>query len=309
VMQHIEEAGIHSGDSACIIPPHTLPVDVIQEIKEQTRKLAAALNVKGLMNIQFAVSGLRTDGSLGAATPVVYILEANPRASRTIPFVSKATGVPLARLAALVMAGKTLDELGVTDRPAPRHYSVKESVFPFNKFPGVDIILGPEMKSTGEVMGIDDSLPLAFAKSQMAASAPLPASGTVFVSVADPDKEGVVPVVQGFAAMGYRMVATRGTARYLAARGVPVETVPKIAEGRPNLVDKMKNGEIALVINTPSGRGSSSDEGKIRAAAVANRVTCITTLSAAYAAVDACRALREQELTVVALQDRFPVGA
>jgi carbamoyl-phosphate synthase large subunit len=305
VMQHIEEAGIHSGDSACVIPPHSLPAEVIAEIKDQTRKLAAALNVKGLMNIQFAVSGLRPDGSVATGIPVVYILEANPRASRTVPFVSKATGVPLARLAALVMAGKTLDELGVTDRPDPVHYSVKESVFPFNKFPGVDIILGPEMKSTGEVMGIDDRLPMAFAKSQMAASAPLPASGTVFVSVANRDKDVLVPIVKGFKEMGYRLIATRGTAKFLAERGLPVEVVPKIAEGRPNLLDKMKNGEVSLVINTPSGRASSSDEGKIRAAAVANRVTCITTMSAALAAVDACRALREGELTVVALQDRF----
>ncbi len=306
VMQHIEEAGIHSGDSACVIPPHSLPPDVIEEIKEQTRRLATALNVKGLMNIQFAVSGLRPDGAATNETPLVYILEANPRASRTIPFVSKATGVQLARLAALVMVGKTLDELGVKDEVVPTHYSVKESVFPFNKFPGVDIILGPEMKSTGEVMGIDDSFAMAFAKSQMAASAPLPLSGTVFISVADRDKEPVVPIAKGFAKMGYRLLATRGTAKFLADRGVAVEDVPKLAEGRPNLLDKMKNGEIALIVNTPSGRGSSTDESRIRAAAVSNRVTCITTLSAALAAVEACRALREQELTVVALQDRFP---
>jgi carbamoyl-phosphate synthase large subunit len=304
VMQHIEEAGIHSGDSACVIPPYSLPAAVIDEIRVQARKLAAALNVKGLMNIQFAVAGMRP-GAPGEGR-VVYILEANPRASRTVPFVSKATGVPLARLAALVMAGKTLDELGVADEVVPTHYSVKESVFPFNKFPGVDIILGPEMKSTGEVMGIDDQLPMAFAKSQMAASAPLPRSGTVFVSVADRDKEAVAPVVKAFAEMGFKLIATRGTARFLGERGIPVEVVPKIAEGRPNLLDKMKNGEVALVINTPSGRGSSGDERKIRAGAVANRVTCITTLSAAEAAADACRALREQELTVVPLQERFP---
>jgi carbamoyl-phosphate synthase large subunit len=306
VMQHIEEAGIHSGDSACVIPPHSLPPAVIDEIKDQAKKLAAALNVKGLMNIQFAVSGLRPDGGPSSETPVVYILEANPRASRTVPFVSKATGVPLARLAALVMAGKTLDELGVKDEVVPQHYSVKESVFPFNKFPGVDIILGPEMKSTGEVMGIDDRFPMAFAKSQMAANAPLPAQGTVFVSVADRDKEAVLPIARSFAEMGYKLIATRGTSKFLSERGVEVEDVPKLAEGRPNLLDKMKNGEVALVINTPTGRGSSSDESRIRAGAVANRVTCITTLSAALAAVEACRALREQELTVVALQDRFP---
>jgi carbamoyl-phosphate synthase large subunit len=301
VMQHIEEAGIHSGDSACVIPAFSLSPEVIEEIKSQTRKLARALNVKGLMNIQFAVPALRPDGSFE-----VYILEANPRASRTIPFVSKATGVQLARLAALVMVGKTLDELGVLDEVIPKHYSIKESVFPFNKFPGVDIILGPEMKSTGEVMGIDDSMPMAFAKSQMAASSPLPASGTIFVSVADRDKEGMIPIARSFEKMGFRLIATRGTARVMLRNGIKVDDVPKIAEGRPNLLDLMKNGKIAMIINTPSGRGSSPDEGKIRAGAIENRVTCITTLSAAQAAAEACRALKERELTVVPLQDRFP---
>jgi carbamoyl-phosphate synthase large subunit len=299
VMQHIEEAGIHSGDSACVIPPYSLPAAVIDEIKEQTHKLAMGLHVKGLMNVQFAVKP-KDDSSFD-----VYVLEANPRASRTVPFVSKATGVPYARLAALVMAGKTLDELGVAGEVVPTHFSVKESVFPFNKFPGVDIILGPEMKSTGEVMGIDDRFPLAFAKSQLAANSSLPTSGTIFISVADRHKEAALPIVQGFSEMGYGIIATRGTARFLASHGIKVEDVPKIAEGRPNLLDKMKNNEVALIINTPSGRSSSTDEAKIRANAVANRVTCITTLSAAHAAVEACRALREQEMTVVALQDRF----
>ncbi len=301
VMQHIEEAGIHSGDSACVIPPHTLSAAVVEEIKDQARKLARALDVKGLMNIQFAVPTPAPDGSFE-----VYILEANPRASRTVPFVSKATGVALARLAALVMVGKTLDELKVADEVVPKHYSIKESVFPFSKFSGVDIILGPEMKSTGEVMGIDDSMPMAFAKSQLAASSPLPASGKLFISVADRDKERIVPIARAFAELGFSLIATRGTARFLAGHRIPVEDVPKIAEGRPNLLDLMKNGQIAMIINTPSGRGSSPDEGKIRAAAVANRVTCITTLSAAQAAVDACRALKQRELTVIALQDRFP---
>jgi carbamoyl-phosphate synthase large subunit len=300
VMQHIEEAGIHSGDSACVIPPHSLPAAVVEEIKMQARKLAAALKVKGLMNIQFAVPAPKPDGSFE-----VYILEANPRASRTIPFVSKATGVPLARLAALVMVGKTLDELNVKDEVVPRHFSIKESVFPFNKFPGVDIILGPEMKSTGEVMGIDDSMAMAFAKSQLAASSQLPTSGTVFMSVADRDKQALVPIARGFVALGYDVIATRGTAKTLREHGVKVKDVPKIAEARPNLIDHMKNKQVALIINTPSGRGSAPDEGRIRAEAVANRVTCITTLSAAQAAVNACQALRERELTVVALQDRF----
>ena len=306
VMQHIEEAGIHSGASACVIPPFSLPADVIDTIKSQARALATALNVKGLMNIQFAVSGLHPDRTAATKTPEVYILEANPRASRTIPFVSKATGVQLARLAALVMVGKTLDELGVADEVIPTHYSVKESVFPFSKFAGVDIILGPEMKSTGEVMGIDDSLPMAFAKAQMGASAFLPAEGLVFISVAGRAMKAAVPIVKSFIEMGYKLIATRGTAKFMAEKGIEIEVVPKIAEGRPNLLDKMKNGEVHLIINTPSGRGSSTDEAKIRAAAVANRVTCITTLSAAVAAVDACKAIRERELVVVALQDRFP---
>ncbi len=301
VMQHIEEAGIHSGDSACVLPPYSLPRVVIDEIKQQAVKLATALKVKGLMNIQFAVTGL-ADG----ATPTVYVLEANPRASRTVPFVSKAIGVQLARLAALVMAGQTLDELGVAGEVVPPHYSVKESVFPFNKFPGVDIILGPEMKSTGEVMGIDANYAMAFAKAQLAASAALPTKGTIFISLAGQDKLASIPIAKRCAEMGFRILATRGTAAVFQEHGIPVTEVPKIQEGRPNLLDYMKNGEVQLVINTPSGRGSRTDESKIRAAAVANRVTCITTLSGAAMAADAMKALREQELTVTALQDWFP---
>jgi len=301
VMQHIEEAGIHSGDSACVIPPHSLPKAVIDEIKVQTRKLAERLKVRGLMNIQFAVTGLKPDGK-----PEVYILEANPRASRTIPFVSKATGVSLARLAALVMVGKTLDELGVADEVVPTHYSIKESVFPFNKFPGAAVQLGPEMKSTGEVMGIDKNLALAFAKSQMAASAELPTKGTIFISVAGADKAEMIPVARRFAEMGYKLIATGGTGSHLAKAGIPVEIIPKIQEGRPNLLDKMKNHEVSMIINTPSGRGSKTDEAKIRTEAVTHRVTLITTVAAALAAVEACSALREHELTVTALQDWFP---
>ena len=296
VMQHIEEAGIHSGDSACVIPPHSLPAAVVEEIKRQSRELARELNVKGLMNVQFAV----------ARNGTVYVLEVNPRASRTVPFVSKAAGVPLARYAALVMVGKTLDELGLTEEVVPRHFSVKESVFPFNKFPGVDIILGPEMRSTGEVMGIADSFPLAFAKSQLAANSALPASGMVFISVNNRDKNDIIPVARALAEMNYQLLSTSGTGRALRAAGIAIEEVPKLQEGRPNLLDYMKNDRIALIINTPSGRGMRTDEGKIRAAAVAQGVTCITTLAAAQAAVEACRALREQEFTVSALQDRFP---
>ena len=304
VMQHIEEAGIHSGDSACVIPPYSLPDFIIEEIKRQSRLMTMALGVKGLMNIQFAIQ-LAKDGS-GEST--IFVLEANPRASRTIPFVSKATGVPLARLAALVMAGQTLDELNVADEVVPKHYSVKESVFPFDKFPGVDIILGPEMKSTGEVMGIDDTFAMAFAKSQLAASAAIPASGTIFISVSDRDKPDMIPLARELATLGYHLIATRGTAKALRAENIPVDEVPKIQEGRPNVIDRMKNGQIAMILNTPSGRGRRGEESKIRSGAVAHRVTCITTLSAAQAATAACRALRQQELTVVAIQDRFPAS-
>ncbi len=311
VMQHIEEAGIHSGDSACVIPPHSLPPAVVEEIKRQARELARELNVRGLMNIQFAVQrSVLNDHALDEATvrSAVYILEVNPRASRTVPFVSKATGVPLARHATLVMVGKTLDELGVGEEVTPKHFSVKESVFPFNKFPGVDIILGPEMRSTGEVMGIDDTFPLAFAKSQMAASSalPTPGDGLVFVSVAQRDKEDLVPIARSLAEMGYHLVATRGTARFLRAAGIAVEEVNKLKEGRPHLIDLMQNRRVSLVINTPSqGRSSRTDEGQIRAEAVRHGVTCITTLTAAQAAVEACRAIRERAWTVRALQERF----
>jgi carbamoyl-phosphate synthase large subunit len=203
------------------------------------------------------------------------------------------------------MAGKTLDELGVMGEVVPTHYSIKESVFPFNKFPGVDTILGPEMRSTGEVMGIDDTFAMAFAKAQMAANSPLPLAGTIFISVADKDKLDIVPTARQFAEMGYTLVATRGTAKALRAAGVAVTEIPKIQEGRPNLLDRMKNGEIALILNTPTGRGRHTDESRIRTAAVAHRVTCITTLSAAEAAAQACAALRKQVLTVVSLQERF----
>jgi carbamoyl-phosphate synthase large subunit len=315
VMQHIEEAGVHSGDSACVIPPYSLPKDVIAEIKRQTKAMALELRVKGLMNVQFAVTGLRAahEGSgrddaqpvITGATPVVYVLEVNPRASRTVPFVAKATNVPLAKLASLVMAGKTLDELGIHDEVVPTHFSVKESVFPFNKFPGVDIILGPEMRSTGEVMGIADDFPMAFAKSQIAANSALPKSGTVFVSVNDRDKQDIVAVARALVELGYRLLSTRGTAKALRSAGVEVQEICKLQEGRPNLIDYMKNGEVDLVVNTPSGKGARTDEGKIRAAAVMNRVTCITTLAAAEAAVEACKALRQGELTVRPLQDWF----
>jgi carbamoyl-phosphate synthase large subunit len=312
VMQHIEEAGVHSGDSACVIPPYSLPQEVIDEIKRQTSAMAMELNVKGLMNVQFAVTGLKgrtkSDGERSepsGSSQTVYVLEVNPRASRTVPFVAKATNVPLAKIASLVMAGKTLDELGITREIVPTHFSVKESVFPFNKFPGIDIILGPEMRSTGEVMGIADTFPMAFAKSQIAANSALPKKGTVFISVNDRDKQEIVAVARTLADLGYRLFSTRGTAKILRAAGVEVQEICKLQEGRPNLIDYMKNGEVDLVINTPSGKGARTDEGKIRAAAVMNRVTSITTLAAAEAAVEACKAMREGELTVKSLQEWF----
>jgi carbamoyl-phosphate synthase large subunit len=303
VMQHIEEAGVHSGDSACVIPPHSLPADVVEEIKRQTRAMALELKVKGLMNVQFAVKFAEVHKMTGPCE--IYVLEVNPRASRTVPFVAKASNLPLAKLASLIMVGKTLDELGVHKEIMPTHFSVKESVFPFNKFPGVDIILGPEMRSTGEVMGIADTFPMAFAKSQVAANSALPLSGTVFISVADRDKDEMIAIARDLAEMNYKLVSTRGTARALRAAGISVEELPKLQEGRPNLIDHMKNEQIALVINTPSGKGARTDEGKIRAAAVMHRVTCITTLAAAQAAAQACRALRNGELTVKPLQEWF----
>ncbi len=292
VMEHIEEAGIHSGDSACAIPPYSLSDDLIAELKRQTRILAEALKVRGLMNIQFAVK----DG-------LVYVLEVNPRASRTVPFVSKATGLNLAQIASRVMAGETLASLGVTVDPKPKYTSVKESVFPFAKFPGVDIVLGPEMRSTGEVMGIDVDFPSAFAKAQLAASTILPTNGTVFVSVAARDRKAIVAIAGRLAELGFRIVATDGTSKALADHGIAVEVVRKIHEGRPNCLDFLANGEISLIINTPSGKGARTDEGRIRASAVSHGVPCITTIPAARAAVAAIDRLRRGGLTVHSLQD------
>jgi carbamoyl-phosphate synthase large subunit len=307
VMQHIEEAGIHSGDSACVLPPYSLTSEIIEEIKHQTRKLALALKVKGLMNVQFAVANFKAFGNNddNKEKPLVYILEVNPRASRTSPFVSKAIGLPMPKIASLIMVGKTLPELGVTKEITPKYYSVKESVFPFNKFPGVDIILGPEMKSTGEVMGIDEDFAMAFAKTQLASNNPLPKSGLVFISVADREKSEIAPIGQTFADMGYELVATAGTLKVLQAAGVPCREINKISTGRPNLLDLLQNGEVALIINTPSGRVSRSDERKIRSAAVGRGVTCITTLSAAQAAVAACSALQGSTVRVKSIQERL----
>ncbi len=292
VMEHIEEAGIHSGDSACAIPPFSLPETIIAELKTQTYALAQALEVRGLMNIQYAVK----DGE-------VYVLEVNPRASRTVPFVSKATGLNLAQVAARVMVGRSLEDQGVTSEPVPRYVSVKEAVFPFAKFPGVDIVLGPEMRSTGEVMGIDTDFASAFAKSQVAALSRLPSSGTVFVSVAARDRQAVVPIARRLSTMGFRLIGTSGTVGTLLEHGIDINPVRKIREGRPNLLDHLANGTIDLIVNTPSGKGARTDEGRIRASAVSHGVPCITTIAGARAAVAAMERLREGKLNVYALQD------
>jgi len=300
VMEHIEEAGVHSGDSCCAIPPYSLPGPVVQEIRESTIAMAKYLRVVGLMNVQFAVK--REEGK-----QVVYILEVNPRASRTVPFVAKATGVQIAKVAAKVMTGVTLAELGVTTEPIPAAVSVKESVFPFRKFAGVDIVLGPEMRSTGEVMGVSERFSIAFAKGQLAAGVVLPAKPSkIFVSVSKRHKDAVGELGRRLVALGHSLVATEGTALRLEETGISVERVKKIAEGRPNVVDQMNDGVISLVINTPSGKGARTDEGRIRAAAVQLGIPCITTIQAAEAAVKAMEALREEGMTVEALQDRFP---
>jgi carbamoyl-phosphate synthase large subunit len=299
VMEHIEEAGVHSGDSACAIPPYSLPGPVVAEIREATTKLAHALNVVGLMNIQYAVK--KENGR-----PVVYVIEVNPRASRTVPFVSKATGMPLAKIAAKVMAGVSLAEQGYFKEPIPAHVSVKEAVFPFGKFAGVDIVLGPEMKSTGEVMGVSDRFSIAFAKSQIAAGTVLPSDGKIFISVADRAKDHVVGLARRLEKMGYELLSTRGTAQRLEEAGIRVQKIKKIQEGHPNILDYMRNGELKLVMNTPSGKGARTDEGHIRATAVSLGIPCITTIQAADAAVRAMEALRDEELAVQAVQDRFP---
>jgi carbamoyl-phosphate synthase large subunit len=299
IMEHIEEAGVHSGDSCCAIPPYSLAGPVVQEIREATIAMAKHLRVIGLMNVQFAIK--REDGK-----PVVYVLEVNPRASRTVPFVAKATGVPIAKVAAKVMTGLKLPELGLTREPIPSHVSVKESVFPFRKFAGVDIVLGPEMRSTGEVMGVSERFSIAFAKGQLAAGTVLPTEGKIFVSVARRHKDAAVDIARRLVALGHEIVATDGTGQRLEEAGMQVTRVRKLSEGRPNLLDHMNDGQIKLVINTPSGKGARTDEGRIRAAAVQLGVPCITTLQGAEAAVKAMEALREEDMGVQALQDRFP---
>jgi carbamoyl-phosphate synthase large subunit len=292
VMQHIEDAGIHSGDSACVLPPYLITEAQVEEMRRHTRAFAERLGVVGLLNVQFAIKH-----------GIVYVLEVNPRASRTVPFVSKTTGVPLAGLAAAVMAGKTLDDLGLHDDVLQPYVAVKEAVFPFSKLQGVDLILGPEMRSTGEVMGIADSFGMAFAKAQISAEGALPLEGSVFVTVNDHDKDNLVPIARRFHALGFRLLGTEGTAKYLRARGIPTERVLKVYEGRPNAIDLLVSGQIQLLVNTPLGKLTQQDDYTIRRAALQHRVPYTTTLSAASAACDAIIALRSRAGDVRSLQE------
>jgi carbamoyl-phosphate synthase large subunit len=292
IMQHIEDAGIHSGDSACVLPPYLIGEAAMETMRDQTIALAKALGVVGLINVQYAIK----DG-------VVYVLEVNPRASRTIPFVSKAIGAPLASLAARVMLGESLSDVGITKEIVPAYVSVKEAVFPFNKFAGTDPVLGPEMRSTGEVMGIADSFGWAFAKAQLAASNGLPLEGCILITVNDSDKPTVTPIARRFQELGFQLLATTGTARYLKARGIPVRSVFKVHEGRPNCLDNVVNGDVHLLINTPLGKRSQVDDYILREAALRNKIAYTTTMSAANAACDAILALRSRKPSVKSLQE------
>jgi carbamoyl-phosphate synthase large subunit len=292
MLEHIEFAGVHSGDAAMVLPPHTLSRKIIETIRDHTHAMARELKVIGLMNVQYAVKGEK-----------VYVLEVNPRASRTVPFVSKAIGFPLAKLAAKVMAGKTLKELGFTREIWPKYWAVKESVFPFNRFHGQDILLSPEMRSTGEVMGLDADLGIAYAKSQMAAGSPLPLGGKVFISVSDAHKKEVAAVAKQFTDLGFELVATGGTAAVLEKAGLKVQRIFKLTEGRPNAIDLLKNKEIQLVINTPAGESPRADEVKIRTTAVYTGTPIMTTLSGAKAAVRGIAALKKSGYGVQTLQE------
>jgi carbamoyl-phosphate synthase large subunit len=299
IMEHIEEAGIHSGDSSCVVPPFMVAERHLVTIRDYTRRIARALKVVGLMNIQYAIKD-----------DVVYVLEVNPRSSRTVPYISKATGVPMAKMAARVAAGRTLAELGLAHDLSAAGVFVKSPVFPFVRFPGVDTILGPEMKSTGEVMGGAENFGAAFGKAMMGAGQRLPVSGCVFISVNNTDKPTVVPIARDLAALGFTVAASRGTAAFLRAHGIEAEVLYKVNEGRPNIADQIVNGKIDLVVNTPLGRESFFDDRSVRRAATMAQVPCITTLTGASAAVSAIKALRSQTLTVRALQDYYAgVGA
>jgi carbamoyl-phosphate synthase large subunit len=293
IMQHVEEAGIHSGDSACVLPPHTLGEEMIAQIREQTEGLARALGVVGLINVQFAIHG---DGRL-------YVIEANPRASRTVPFVSKAIGLPLAKLACRVLLGERVAELGLPSETTNEHVCVKEVVLPFDRFAGADALLGPEMRSTGEVMGIARDFPTAFAKAQAAAGARLPSAGTAFITVADRDKPAATGIATVLHDLGFRIVATRGTAQVIRKMGIPAEAINKIAEGSPHVVDWIERGDVDIVINTPVGTGARTDGYEIRSAAIARGIPCITTMSGGMAAARAISAARRGEPPVISLQE------
>jgi carbamoyl-phosphate synthase large subunit len=292
IMEHIEEAGIHSGDSACVLPPISIPQKFIDQMIEATKAMAAELHVVGLMNVQYALK----DGQL-------YVLEVNPRASRTIPFVSKATGIPLAKLATKVMLGRSLQDLGLTREIIPKHISVKEAVLPFDRFPDVDILLGPEMKSTGEVMGIADDFGAAYAKAQLAAGQKLPTRGTVFISVIDNDKKTVLPIAAKYHDIGFNIMATQGTSKFLSEHGLANAPINKISLGRPHVVDAIKNGEIQLVINTSLGSQTRRDGYHIRRNALKYRVPYATTTAGGMAIFTAIQALKEKNLTVKTIQE------
>src|SRR6266545_3760683 len=293
IMEHIEEAGIHSGDSACVLPPHSLDAATIAELERQTRALALALKVGGLMNVQYAIK----NGD-------IYVLEVNPRASRTVPFVAKVSGLPVAKIAARIMAGETLASFELKP-PAFDHIGVKEAVFPFARFPGVDTVLGPEMKSTGEVMGIDRNFAVAFAKSQIGGGSRLPRAGTVFVSVRDADKPRVLEAVRLLVSLGFRIIATSGTQRYLAEQGLPASRINKVLEGRPHIVDAIANGGVQLVFNTTDGATALADSRSLRRAALLHKVPYYTTLSGAVAAAQGIKAYLGGDLDVRALQSYF----
>ena len=292
MLEHVEFAGVHSGDATMVLPPHTLSAELMDTMRRYSDAMARELKVTGLMNVQYAIK----DG-------IVYVLEVNPRASRTVPFVSKAIGRPLAKLAAKVMTGKTLKELGFTEELTPDYWAVKESVFPFNRFHGQDILLSPEMKSTGEVMGIDTDLGIAYAKSQMASGSSLPLEGRVFISVSDAHKAEVADLAKRFADLGFKLSSTTGTAAVLTEAGLEVESVPKLAEGRPNTLDLLKNNEIQLVINTPSGQAPRADEIKIRTTAIYTNTPIMTTIGSAKAAAEGIAALKENGYGVKPLQE------
>ena len=291
IMEHIEEAGIHSGDSACSLPPYTLNKEIINEIEKQTKQLAIALKVVGLINIQFAVKGSE-----------VYVLEVNPRASRTVPFVSKATGLPVAKIASRVMAGEKLSDFDLK-RKNENTFAVKEAVFPFNRFPEVDVLLGPEMKSTGEALGFDENFGLSFAKSQIASNNSIPLKGTAFISVKDKDKEKILNNAEKLIKLGFSICATSGTAKYLTSNGIKCKKINKVSQGSPHIVEKLNKKNIALVINTTEGKNSIADSFSLRRSSLMNKIPYFTTMPAANACVESIEALKKYPIKVRALQD------